>query len=1057
MSASDIALLERWVEHKDAEAFRELVERYSSMVYTTCLRILKDSMEAQDISQECFLELITLGEKCRKIRSAGGLLHSLATRRSIDRIRKNSRRLKREQQVAEVAPDEMDAIIIDDVQVYVDEAINDLPEKLREPIIGHFLEGHSHQAVAKKLGIPRTTVTSRITKGIDEVRKKLKKRGIPITTSALASLFTVEAAQAAPPALTAALGKIALSEGAAASIAGSTTVTTGLVLAGGITVMKTFITAAIAIVIIALVVITTHSIGQKDDIPQFVVQEETEADSNIESEENSSFKGSTTEDSQISTAKLTSNGKTGRYAEGLRVSGIVVDSEGNPIDGAKVLLRIADDRESEIETITESDGIFTFYGLSPNKYVLRAHKEGMRRKPGSNDGIINLIDTDADNLEMILYNLGSVEGKVFGSFLRPVRDKRIVARWLDCEEPIYIAEETTTDKHGNFMISGMLPGRHALSITTGDFRNDIVDLQIDLKEGEHKTGVRIKYAGDDHVIAGRVTDEEGKPIEGILVQVVVESNTLSVNTDAEGKYRFTRLPEGSYQMMSVTNYGYKSHWASDIETGREDVDIVLTSLPFAEISGRVIDKKTREPVTDFRLRARNGIYKGIKWGARFEQIHDEEGRFTLDDVNIEKGTIIVQAPGYETSFHTIQLVDGEEPEEVLIPLSKGHVIEGKVVNSEGKPVPGAWVLTKEFPPLNAWKNDGVDYIKSQMDEIAAIISGEDGTFVLKTLPNEPFTITAYHLDHGFGALQVVPFGSKTKSAKIVLSMGGKVEGVVTIGDEPVGNAFISIWHTGLMLPQGSAKTGPDGHYSITEIVDGEVQISMQPPESSMGTFYRSAHRYKVLIKSGETANVDFNMAPGVCKVVGNVTMMGEPVKDGRVELMMDMPDGTEYSRRGIGINGRFVFWDMPVGPSTISIMLTDENGERREKKVDIDIPDNDTVEVDIDLSGNGVISGSVSGLDAFELGIVTAYKGEITIREYNNDIFFEIQDRSQGWSQITDDGTFIIRGLNPGTYTIVARASTQYSYGTNIDEARFDAAIVEIGKDEEINLDLTLH
>jgi hypothetical protein len=51
---TDWALLRRWTDRRDAQAFKEIVSRYASMVYMTCTRILRNSSDAEDVTQECF-------------------------------------------------------------------------------------------------------------------------------------------------------------------------------------------------------------------------------------------------------------------------------------------------------------------------------------------------------------------------------------------------------------------------------------------------------------------------------------------------------------------------------------------------------------------------------------------------------------------------------------------------------------------------------------------------------------------------------------------------------------------------------------------------------------------------------------------------------------------------------------------------------------------------------------------------------------------------------------------------------------------------------------------
>ena len=52
-----LLLLDRYARTGDAEAFTELVRRYRSMVYSTCLRVLGNPSDAEDVTRECFLSL----------------------------------------------------------------------------------------------------------------------------------------------------------------------------------------------------------------------------------------------------------------------------------------------------------------------------------------------------------------------------------------------------------------------------------------------------------------------------------------------------------------------------------------------------------------------------------------------------------------------------------------------------------------------------------------------------------------------------------------------------------------------------------------------------------------------------------------------------------------------------------------------------------------------------------------------------------------------------------------------------------------------------------------
>ncbi len=230
MSATDAELLEKWRIASDSEAFHELVLRHGGMVRRTCARILRDPGAADDITQECFIKLWQV----KQVRggSLGGLLHTLATHLSLNRLRAESRRREREidyategahadtEQWAEVLP-------------FVDEAIADLPEKLRYPVIMHYLEGQAYAAIAQSLTVDESTVRYRVQKALERMRIFLKRRHMAVDAGMLAGILGAEHAAAAvlPEGLRAILGKLAIASEslplAVPPLAGSITATIG--------------------------------------------------------------------------------------------------------------------------------------------------------------------------------------------------------------------------------------------------------------------------------------------------------------------------------------------------------------------------------------------------------------------------------------------------------------------------------------------------------------------------------------------------------------------------------------------------------------------------------------------------------------------------------------------------------------------------------------------------------------------------------------------------------------------------------------------------------------
>jgi len=254
MSPADLVLLQRWTERRDAEAFAEIVAQHAAMVYATCKRVLGNAADAEEVAQDCFLRLARADSPVQT--SLAGWLHTLATHRSLDRIRSDARRRAREERYVTEAPEEV-LPEWDDVRPLVDEAIAALPEELRYPIVAHFLEGETHAAIASTLGISQSGTTRRIQRGIGRIRKSLAQRGVPVALTALTASLAAHAAEAAPASLVRELGKIALAGKRATPLASAPhalAAANGAKTIGGLLVMKKVAVTAAVLVALLLAV-----------------------------------------------------------------------------------------------------------------------------------------------------------------------------------------------------------------------------------------------------------------------------------------------------------------------------------------------------------------------------------------------------------------------------------------------------------------------------------------------------------------------------------------------------------------------------------------------------------------------------------------------------------------------------------------------------------------------------------------------------------------------------------------------------------------------------------
>jgi len=118
-----------------------------------------------------------------------------------------------------------------DVRPVLDAEIGRLPDKLRTALVLCELQGLDRETAATKLGIPVGTLSSRLSRAKDALRRRLIRRGITLSAAALA-LILAQAASAAvvPPNLAA--GTVASSAGFAAGGTATATARPAVLAAG---------------------------------------------------------------------------------------------------------------------------------------------------------------------------------------------------------------------------------------------------------------------------------------------------------------------------------------------------------------------------------------------------------------------------------------------------------------------------------------------------------------------------------------------------------------------------------------------------------------------------------------------------------------------------------------------------------------------------------------------------------------------------------------------------------------------------------------------------------
>lgn len=214
------ALLADFVQNGSEQAFRDLVEAYLNMVYSTALRRVNGNRHlAEDISQQIFIDLAKKAARLPADIRLGGWLYRHTCFTASKALRGESRRKARElhavelQVIADFTEENLGC-----VTPVLDEAINQLGAKDRSVVLLRFFEQLDFSSIGSNLGCTEDAARVRLTRALEKLGVFLRRRGVSLSGAALAFLLSAKATVAAPVGLSVKIASIALATSAKAGL-----------------------------------------------------------------------------------------------------------------------------------------------------------------------------------------------------------------------------------------------------------------------------------------------------------------------------------------------------------------------------------------------------------------------------------------------------------------------------------------------------------------------------------------------------------------------------------------------------------------------------------------------------------------------------------------------------------------------------------------------------------------------------------------------------------------------------------------------------------------------
>ncbi len=299
-----------------------------------------------------------------------------------------------------------------------------------------------------------------------------------------------------------------------------------------------------------------------------------------------------------------------------------------------------------------------------------------------------------------------------------VIDKEIQEPIPDAELNIRIMRDRREDKTDS-------DGRCRIAIGTNEpdyirvevRKEGFVPIRLNWRKGPGRPGIPNQYTlalERSTSIGGMIQDEQGHPIEGVSVYLLVpggdEVERVAIwdhveKTNGEGRWRCDMIPSKLDDIWIrlahpdyISDEMYGKTPKPPIEKLRSMTGVMVMRQGFT-LSGYVFD------VNDRPIGGASVIQGSTRFAHYPSTQTDNEGRFKFENARPGPMVLTVQATGYALDLKDLTLNKGMEPLEFR--LEPGHTIRGRIKDTEGNPIAGAFVVADSYRGHRAleWRVD----------------------------------------------------------------------------------------------------------------------------------------------------------------------------------------------------------------------------------------------------------------------------------------------------------------------------------------------------------------